>query len=93
MDVVFKELGRLDETGNFGVLLTIIFVYVLYFLAIVLAKRADRKDQDKVKITNLKTVAYIVVKKVLHSGRIPFSQSGFFDRKLDFPFHLGANQS
>ena len=50
MDVVFKELGRLDETGNFGVLLTIIFVYVLYFLAIVLAKRADRKDQDKVKI-------------------------------------------
>ena len=50
MDVVFKELARLHETGNFGVLLTIIFVYVLYFFAVVLAKRADRRDQDKVEI-------------------------------------------
>ncbi|XP_078349636.1 LOW QUALITY PROTEIN: polycystin-1-like protein 2 [Oculina patagonica] len=47
MDTVFKELSRLDETGNFGVLLTIIFVFLLYFIAIVFAKRADRKDQAK----------------------------------------------
>jgi len=48
MDTVFKELSRLDETGNFGVLLTIIFVLCLYLMAIVLAKGADRKDQAKV---------------------------------------------
>ena len=48
MDTVFKELSRLDETGNFGVLLTIIFVFLLYVIAIILAKKADRKDQAKV---------------------------------------------
>ena len=48
MDTVFKELSRLDETGNFGVLLTIIFVFCMYLMAIVLAKGADRKDQTKV---------------------------------------------
>ena len=56
MDVVFKELSRLHETGNFGVLLTIIFVFALYILAIVLAKRADRRDQDKVKKSVLKNI-------------------------------------
>lgn len=50
MDKVFKELSRLDETGNFGVLLTIIFVFLLYVIAIVFAKRADRRDQAKVRI-------------------------------------------
>ena len=48
MDTVFKELSRLDETGNVGVLLTIIFVFLLYVIAIILAKRADRRDQAKV---------------------------------------------
>ena len=48
MDTVFKELSRIDETGNFGVLLTIIFVFCMYLMAIVLAKGADRKDQTKV---------------------------------------------
>ena len=48
MDTVFKELSRLDETGNFGVLLTIIFVFLFFIIAIVLARRADRRDQAKV---------------------------------------------
>ena len=48
MDTVFKELTRLDETGNFGFLLTIIFVFLLYVIAIILAKRADGRDQSKV---------------------------------------------
>lgn len=52
MDKVFKELRRLDETGNFGVLLTIIFVFLMYVVAIVLATRADRKDQAKVMISS-----------------------------------------
>ena len=51
MGTVFKELSRLDETGNFGVLLTIIFVFLFYIIAIVLAKKADRKDQAKVTTT------------------------------------------
>ena len=39
---------RLDETGNVSVLLTIIFMFALYVLAIILARRADRKDHEKV---------------------------------------------
>ena len=49
MDVVFKELSRLHETGNFSVLLTIVFMFTLYVLAILLAKRADRRDNNKVR--------------------------------------------
>ena len=52
MDTVFKELSRLDETGNFSVLLTIIFVILFYIIALVLAKRADRRDQAKVTISS-----------------------------------------
>lgn len=48
LTVVFKELMRLDETGNISVLLTIIFMFALYVLAIILARRADRKDHEKV---------------------------------------------
>lgn len=48
LNVVFKELMRLDETGNISVLLTIIFMFALYVLAIILARRADRKDHEKV---------------------------------------------
>ena len=58
MDTVFTELGRLDETGNFGVLLTIIFVFLLYVIAIVLAKRADRRDQAKVSDVEPKQYPY-----------------------------------
>ena len=50
MGTVFKELSRLGETGNFSVLLTIIFVFLFYIIAVVLAKRADRRDQAKVTI-------------------------------------------
>lgn len=48
LNVVFKELMRLDETGNISVLLTLIFMFALYVLAIILARRADRKDHEKV---------------------------------------------
>ena len=52
MDTVFKELSRLDETGNFSVLLTIIFVFLFYIIALVLANRTDRIDQAKVTISS-----------------------------------------
>lgn len=50
LNVVFKELMRLDETGNISVLLTIIFMFALYVLTIILARRADRKDHEKVTV-------------------------------------------
>ena len=75
MDTVFKELTRLDETGNFGVLLTIIFVFLLYVIAIILAKRADRRDQSNVGDEKLKK--YLRVLKpliVLDSANESFSK-------------------
>ena len=50
MDTVFKELSRLDETDNFSVLLAIILTFMLYCIAFVFAKRADRRDLAKVRI-------------------------------------------
>ena len=47
-DVVFNELTRLHETGNIGVLSTIITVLLLYLLVVVFARRADKRDKAKV---------------------------------------------
>lgn len=45
---VFVEFTRLSETGNVAVLATIICVFVLYFVTIVFARRADNRDQNMV---------------------------------------------
>lgn len=45
---VFVEFTRLSETGNVAVLATIICVFVLYFVTIVFARRADNRDQNRV---------------------------------------------
>ena len=47
-DVVFTELGRLDQTGNVAVLCTIIIVLLLYLLVVIFARKADKRDQAKV---------------------------------------------
>ena len=47
-DKVFVEFTRLSETGNVAVLATIICVFILYFITIVLARRADKRDQNRV---------------------------------------------
>lgn len=49
-DVVFDELGRLDETGNIGVLSTIIVVLLLYLLVVIFGRRIDKRDKAKVGI-------------------------------------------
>ena len=48
-DVVFKEFGRLDETGNVAVLSAIIVALLLYFLVVIFGRRADKRDKAKVK--------------------------------------------
>ena len=48
-DVVFKEFGRLDETGNVAVLSAIIVALLLYLLVVIFGRRADKRDKAKVK--------------------------------------------
>ena len=52
-DVVFTELTRIHETGNVAVLCTIIVALLLYFLVCVFARRADKKDRAKVRMSYL----------------------------------------
>ena len=52
-DVVFTELTRIHETGNVAVLCTIIAALLLYFLVCVFARKADKKDRAKVRMSYL----------------------------------------
>ena len=47
-DKVFAEFGNLAESGNISVLVTICCSFLLYFVALVFARRADKKDENKV---------------------------------------------
>ena len=47
-DKVFVEFTRLGETGNVAVLITICVVFLLYFVVIVFARRADKRDEKRV---------------------------------------------
>lgn len=46
-DVVFAELGRLDQTGNIAVLSAVIIVLLLYLLVVIFARKADKRDKAK----------------------------------------------
>ena len=50
-DKVFRKLPDIFDDGNFVVLLTVCSVLGLWLLALVLARRADRKDEHKVSLT------------------------------------------
>ena len=47
-DKVFAAFGNLGETGNFVVLSLICSIWGLYFILLILARRADKKDELKV---------------------------------------------
>ncbi|XP_078351938.1 LOW QUALITY PROTEIN: polycystin-1-like protein 2 [Oculina patagonica] len=47
-DKVFTEFTRLGETGNISVLVTIACAFLLYFVVLIFARRADKRDQDKI---------------------------------------------
>jgi len=44
---------KLDETGNFIVLATVCFVYGAYFLGLIWARRADKRDEMKVRTNGM----------------------------------------
>lgn len=47
-DKVFAEFGNLAESGNISVLVTICCAFLLYFVMIVFARRADKRDENMV---------------------------------------------
>ena len=47
-DKVWAEFGNLAESGNFVVLATVCSIFGLYFIGLVFARKADKKDQMKV---------------------------------------------
>ena len=49
-DKVLLELTRLDETGNVAVLTTLLIFMFIYLVVAILARRADRRDENKVKL-------------------------------------------
>lgn len=53
-DLVFIGFTRLDETGNISVLVTVASIFILYFVVLVYARRADKRDENKV-------IAFVIV--------------------------------
>ena len=49
-DKVFTEFARLSESGNISVLVTIACAFLIYFFALIFARRADKRDESKVCI-------------------------------------------
>jgi len=47
-DKVFAEFGNLSESGNISVLVTIACAFLLYFVVLIFARRADKRDENKV---------------------------------------------
>ena len=57
-DKVFTEFSNLAESGNISVLVTIASFFLLYFVVLILARRADKRDVDKVIIFQLVVVYF-----------------------------------
>ncbi|EDO48488.1 predicted protein, partial [Nematostella vectensis] len=49
-DKVFAEFGRMGETGNFVVLSTICVIWGLFIAGMIFARKADKKDEKKVRL-------------------------------------------
>ena len=47
-DKVWENFGKLAETGNFVVLATVCFLFGVYLIGLVFARRADKNDEMKV---------------------------------------------
>ena len=55
-DKVFAEFGNLAESGNISVLVTTCCAILIYLVVVVFARRADKKDEDKVGVSSITTV-------------------------------------
>ena len=47
-DKVFAEFGNLSESGNISVLVTAACAFLIYFVILIFARRADKRDENKV---------------------------------------------
>ena len=47
-DYVFKQFPNIFESGNIVVLATVLSIFGLWFIGLLIARRADRKDEYKV---------------------------------------------
>ena len=63
-DVVFTELQQIHETGNVAVLCTIIATMLLYLLVCIFARKADKKDQAKVKMISFRLQLQLFCREV-----------------------------
>ena len=60
-DKVFTEFANLAESGNISVLVTIACAFLLYFVVLVFARKADKRDENKVCVKiNVLSVGYLV---------------------------------
>ena len=67
-DKVWAEFGNLAESGNFVVLATVCSIFGLYFIGLVFARKADKKDETKVGIfSSFKVkVKFVLVQNMSH---------------------------
>ncbi|XP_068684585.1 polycystin family receptor for egg jelly-like [Montipora foliosa] len=56
-DKVFAEFGNIAENGNISVLVTICSALLLYFVAIIFARRADKRDESKMCLPRFVTIS------------------------------------
>lgn len=47
-DQIWVEFSNLDTSGNVAVLVTICVMFLIYVVAVIFARKADRKDKLKV---------------------------------------------
>lgn len=86
-DKVFAEFGRLGETGNFVVLATVCGLFGLYFIGLVFARKADKRDETKVNtLISFKNECLLGVQKYLESNQ----ESKFRPSVFLFIFNLGV---
>lgn len=48
-DKVLVEFKKIEETGNVAVIVTVVVAFMVYFVVLVLARRADKKDALRVR--------------------------------------------
>ena len=67
-DEVFTGFSNLSSTGNIGVIAAVASIVLVYIIGVVLARRADRKDEfrvRKIKLSSSSSLPVVVVVVVL----------------------------
>ena len=63
-DEVFTGFSNLSSTGNIGVIAAVASIVLVYIIGVVLARRADRKDEfrvRKIKLSSSSSLPVVVV--------------------------------